>query len=335
MLKGIITGLGGRATYWVGSVASHPDVELVGYVEVNDAVRQKAIEQHDLLAGAVFGDLDAAIDSVDADFVLDVTPPAVHAQIAERAFAAGLHVLGEKPLSDDYATAVRVVEAGQQAGVRHMITQNYRFTPEPRTTRGLLADGLIGPPGQCDIQFYMAWADFPGSHYVTEPFMLINDMMVHHFDMMRYVLGADPVAVQAVTWNHPWGWHTGDAAHAIVFEFADGLWATHTSVGCAVGQTTSWNGDWRIEGPAGTITWHDGRVRHVHQHRTEVKVDREVDLINVPDAAAAMLSEFAGAVSEGRDPECGAADNLKSLAMVFGAIRSAQEHRRVELGELG
>jgi predicted dehydrogenase len=58
---------------------------------------------------------------------MDVTPPAVHHQIAEKAFAHGLHVLGEKPLSDDYATAKRVVEAGAQAGVKHMITQNYRF----------------------------------------------------------------------------------------------------------------------------------------------------------------------------------------------------------------
>ena len=334
MLKGILTGLGGRAGYWLPAVAAHADLELIGYVEPVEANRDAAVKKFDLSPDAIFGSLDEAINGVDADFVLDVTPPAVHAAIAERAFAAGLHVLGEKPLSDDYATAARLVDAGRKAGVRHMITQNYRFTAEPRTTRRLLADGLIGQPGQCDIQFYMPWADVPGSHYVTEPFMLINDMMVHHFDLMRYVLGVDPVAVRAITWNHTWGWHAGDAAHAIVFEFADGLWATHVSVACAVGQRTSWNGRWRIEGPGGTISWDDGRVRHVHQHRADEPVDREVELLDVPDAAAAMLSEFAASVGEGREPECSAADNLKSVAMVFAAIRSSVEGRRIVLAEL-
>ena len=87
-------------------------------------------------------------------------------------------------------TAKSVAEAGAKAGVKHMITQNYRFGAQPRTTRKVLADGLIGSAGQCDVRFYMPWADMPGSHYVTEPFMLINDMMVHHFDLMRYVLQA-------------------------------------------------------------------------------------------------------------------------------------------------
>ena len=36
---------------------------------------------------------------------MDVTPPAVHHEIAEKAFARGLHVVGEKPLSDNYTTA--------------------------------------------------------------------------------------------------------------------------------------------------------------------------------------------------------------------------------------
>jgi predicted dehydrogenase len=335
MLRGILTGLGGRGLYWTRCVRARKDCEVVAYVEPMEANRTRAIERHDIPADRIHPSLEDALSSVKADFVLDVTPPAVHHIIAEKSFAAGLHLIGEKPLSDDFGTACKVVEWGRSAGKRHMITQNYRFGPQPRTTRLRLEEGLIGKPGQCDLRFYIPWADSPGSHYVTQPYMLINDMMVHHFDMLRYVLQVEPQSVHAITWNHPWGWHAGDAAHAIVFRYADGLVATHVSVGCAIGSQTGWNGDWRIEGPQGSIDWDRDKMWYTRLHRTQERVRKELFPLAVPPADQAMLDEFFAAIREGRDPECSAADNLKSLAMVFAAIRSAQERREVPLAELG
>jgi hypothetical protein len=51
----------------------------------------------------IFPILSAAIAGTQR-FRLDVTPPAVHHEIALEAFAAGLHVIGEKPLSDTSTT---------------------------------------------------------------------------------------------------------------------------------------------------------------------------------------------------------------------------------------
>jgi predicted dehydrogenase len=330
----ILTGLGGRGRYWLDVLQKRDDVEVVAGVEPNEANQIRAVEKG-LSQDKIFPSLDDALNHVQADFLLDVTPPAVHHLIAEKAFAKGLHVLGEKPLSDNFATAKAVAASGEKAGVKHMITQNYRFGAQPRTTRKALSEGLIGQPEQCDVRFYMPWADMAGSHYVTEPFMLINDMMVHHFDLMRYVLQSDPVAVQAITWNHSWGWHKGDAAHAIVFEFPNNLWATHVSCGCAVGSKSSWNGDWRIEGAKGSIDWDSAGTWHSHLHRTDDKVDRApIEHLNVPPGDKAMVDEFFAAIEENREPECSAKDNLNSLAMVFAAIKSAKEKRRVELAEL-
>jgi predicted dehydrogenase len=47
-----------------------------------------------------------------------------------------------------------------------------------------------------------------------------------------------------------------------------------------------------------------------------------------------VLVEFVSAVREGREPECSARDNLRTLAMVFGAIESARRQQWVELAEL-
>jgi predicted dehydrogenase len=267
---------------------------------------------------------------------MDVTPPHIHESVASAAFKARLHLIGEKPISDDYSAAKRMVAEGRAARCRHMITQNYRFGGQPRTTRRLLSKGIIGEPGHVDVFFTMPWADSPGSHYVTQPYMFTKDMGIHHFDMLRYVLGRDPVSVRCVTWNPSWGWHAGDASHVAIFDFGGNLHAVHRGVGCAVGHHTGWNGEWRIEGPGGTLTWEGSDIWLTHLHRAERRRREQV----FPDSTGAggqdpLLTEFVTAIREDRDPECHAADNLLSAAMVFGAVKSATEGgREVNLAEL-
>ena len=335
-MKAILVGLGGRGRYWLGQCRKQSDVDVVACVEPFAQNRERAINDLGFAADRIHDNLGQALDAVQADFVLDVTPPATHEEIAMQTFAAGLHLLGEKPLSDDYQAARRIVDAGTRASVAHMITQNYRFNGLPRTTRRLLTEDLIGSVGQLDVSLYVNWADSPGSHYVTQPYMFLTDMGIHHFDMMRYTLGQDPVSAHALTWNLPWGWHQGDAAQIILFRFADGTVATHRGIGCTVGHVPAGhNGEWRYEGPRGTLTWEGMDLYHTHSHRADPKIRRQISLDQTGAGGQnPVLSEFIAAVAEGRTPECNAADNLKSMAMVFAAVKSAMEGREVSIAEL-
>lgn len=332
MCRCILTGLGNRGRYWHGQLKGRDDVEVVAYVDSSAPMRHRAIAELGIAESSLFDHFDKALAAVAADFVLDVTPPSVHEQIAARTFDAGLHLLSEKPLSDDYQAAVRIVEAGRRAGRKHMIAQNYRFNAPVRTLRKLLDQQIIGTVGQCDVQFYKAWADAPGTHYVTEPYMAIKDMMIHHFDLIRYLLGVDPLWVQAITWNHPWGWHRGDAAHAIVFGFPDRVMATHVTVACSVGDShRDYFGAWRLDGSDGSITMDNQRLRHVHLARTDEPIDNEMA---PAEPVGDIVTEFLAAIDADCDPECCAADNLKSMAMVFAAIQSAEHQQKVLLEEI-
>ena len=275
-MKAILVGLGGRGRYWFGqcrTAVGRRCGRLRRAESRKTASARSADNAHCRRAFHLPTISARPSTAVQADFVLDVTPPAIHEEIAMQTFAAGLHLLGEKPLSDQYEAARRVVEAGTQAGVAHMITQNYRFNGLPRTTRRLLTEDLIGPVGQLDVSLYVNWADSPGSHYVTEPYMFLTDMGIHHFDMMRHTLGQDPVSAHALTWNLPWGWHQGDAAQMILFRFANGAIATHRGIGCTVGHVPAGhNGEWRYEGPRGTLTWEGFDLYHTHSHRADPKI---------------------------------------------------------------
>jgi len=334
-MEAIIVGLGGRARSWISTCGNNAEAELVGFVEPVEGSRKTYGEEYDIPEGQLFADLAGAAEALEADFIIDVTPPAAHEQVANTAFDAGLHVLGEKPMSDDFEAAKRIVAASENAGCTHMLTQNYRFTLPPRTTRRLLAEGLIGKPEQVAIQFFMPWATRTGTHYTEFPYMLIKDMGIHHFDMIRYVLDANPLSVQCITWNPSWGWHKGDASHVALFEFEGGLRVIHTAFGSSVGRKTAWNGEWQIEGAEGSISWIEDRIVYARSHPADKAEEREIPPDDMPVTGQdAILSEFIAAIREGREPECSGKDNLHSLAMTTAAVISAEEGRKVEMAEL-
>ncbi|MDE0025477.1 MAG: Gfo/Idh/MocA family oxidoreductase [Spirochaetaceae bacterium] len=335
--RGVLAGLGNHGRRWAEVCRRHPAVELVGFAGRGATSRQRAATDWGVPGERIYGALGDAIAGTAPDFVLDVTSPESHREVALASFRAGLPLLQAKPMSDHYRGAAAIVAAGERAGCIHMIDQNMRFSALPRLTRKLFDGGAIGAPGQLDIVFAKPWADYPGTHYVTEPWMFLLDMGCHHFDMLRYVVGAEPEAVRVVSWNPAWGWHAGDASHVAVFEFPGGLVAVHRASGCSTGAATPWHGAWRIEGPEGSITWEEERVFVTREHRTD---QPRRDEIAAPEPAArsgpeAVLDEFLAALAERREPECSGRDNLGTMAMTFAAVRSARQGgRRVRLTEI-
>ncbi|GAA4738347.1 Gfo/Idh/MocA family oxidoreductase [Modestobacter marinus] len=125
------------------SLAGHPDAELVG-VWGRDLAKAKA-------AGAQFDvpgtdHLDALLADVDA--VSFALPPDVQAPLAERAAAAGKHLLLEKPVALSVAAADRVVAAVEDAGVASVVFFTNRFRTATSTwleqaSRTTLAGGAV------------------------------------------------------------------------------------------------------------------------------------------------------------------------------------------------
>lgn len=333
-MRGIVIGLGARARSWVHVCRRTPGVELVGYVEPMEENRDAAKTQLEIPESQLFRTVAEALTGVKADFAVDVTPPAAHEAVATACFEAGLHVIQEKPLSDTWDAALRTVAASERCGRRYMISQNYRFGAVPRSTRPLVVDGRIGPVEQGSMGFYKAWATRPGTHYTTMSYPLIKDMGIHHFDLLRYVLGKEPVEVRGTTWNPSWGWHAGDASHVIEITFEGGLKVVHHAFGSSVGKQSPWNGDLRLEGALGSLTWEEDHIFLTGTLTGEAPTREEVELLEVPPGQDACLQEFVAALREGREPECGGRDNLQSLAIVFAAVKSAEEGRAVRIEEL-
>jgi predicted dehydrogenase len=90
------------------------------------------------------GDWRNVVTRPDIDVVDIVTPPSTHAEIAVAAAAAGKHVFCEKPLTVTVEEAEKVLDAVQQAGVKHMVGFNYRRVPAIALAKRLVESGRLG-----------------------------------------------------------------------------------------------------------------------------------------------------------------------------------------------
>ncbi len=174
MPRAIHVGLGGQGHNWANVCRRHPEVEVVAFVEPAEPMIAIAVEKLQIPGERIYPMLAAAASANRADFVIDITPPAVHAKVAEEAFSLGMHYVGEKPMSDDFEAARRAGATAEGAGRTMMVAQNYRFGAVPRTTRRIVAEGRIGLPEVAGVGFYREWALAPGTHYVV--------MRIHHVD---------------------------------------------------------------------------------------------------------------------------------------------------------
>jgi predicted dehydrogenase len=110
------------------ALAAHPTAELVG-VWGRDVAKAKAVGAQFDVPG--FADVDELLSQVDA--VSLAVPPDVQVGLAERAAAAGKHLLLEKPIALDVADADRLVAAVRDAGVASVVFFTFRFTAATAT----------------------------------------------------------------------------------------------------------------------------------------------------------------------------------------------------------
>ncbi len=139
-----------------------PDVELVALADITPARRDIGGDWFGLRDDQLYADYRdlMAIDEIEA--VVIAVPQKHRPQIVLDAFAAGLHVLSEKPISNVPAVAADLARAADAAGLKMAMVHNYHFLPEFRQIKGLLSDGLIGDIRVATLHF-LGVIDHPGA----------------------------------------------------------------------------------------------------------------------------------------------------------------------------
>ena len=337
MVRVVLVGCGGMSHRWMEVSKEHPQLELVGFVDMNEEAARAPAADYGAGDVAIDTDLQRVLDATRPDAVFDCTVPEAHAQITVTALQEGYHVLGEKPLADSMENARRSVAAAQAAGKIYAVIQNRRYDPNIRRLARTLRSGAIGPLTALNSDFYIG-AHFGGFRDHMRHVLLL-DMAIHTFDAARLLLEADPVAVYCREWNPAGSWYDHDASAVAVFEMSSGVVYTYRGSWCSEGLNTTWEADWRVIGQQGSITWDGAEGFRGETVAAAGDFRSEMDVLPIEPAAASdrggahegIIHEFVECVQNGGTPETVCTDNIKSLAMVFGAIESAESGRRVEI----
>jgi predicted dehydrogenase len=329
--RAIVVGAGGISGAWFPPLVKEK-VNVVAVVDLNVEAAYRRITEYKLEAEAS-ANLAAMLRKHQPDFVVDLTVPEAHCKVTCTALGSGCHVVGEKPMASSMAEARKMVATAEQTGKLYMVSQSRRWDGKHDVVRRVVTRGKLGTLTTINCDFYIG-AHF-GGFRDEMPSPLILDMAIHHFDLARFMTGADPVAVYCKEFNPQGSWYKGDVAASAIFEMSNGVIFTYRGSWCAEGCHTSWNGDWRFIGDQGTLLYDHDQNPHGQIVAGNEGFNRPLKDVPIPKATVEFggmhgaLREMLAFLRTGTKPQTECHDNIKSLAMVFAAMESNRKGKRV------
>ncbi|MGI6005702.1 MAG: Gfo/Idh/MocA family protein [Christensenellales bacterium] len=218
------------------------------------------------------------IDDPDIDIVDISTPNNTHAEIAVAAARAGKHILCEKPIARTTGEAVAMMQAAEEAGVKHQLAFNYRRLPAVLRAKKFIEEGAIGEiltyrgtylSGK-DADVPIAWRNIRE----MAGYGSLGDIGTHCIDIARYLVG-DFASVSGMlrTFVQQRPAHTGaqelrqvetDDQTCFSIQFANGAIGTI--------ETSSGNSWGHYNGLTFEIYGRKGSIFFNYEHRDELKI---------------------------------------------------------------
>lgn len=312
---GLVTAAHLHVWSYIHALQNHANAEISGFWD-DDAKRAVAFaEKTGLKQFATLEDLLSASDAV-----VIVSENTRHEEHAIAAARASNHILCEKPLAADAGAGKRMIDAAAQHGVQLMTAFPCRFSPAFTRLVERVRGGEIGAikavcatnRGRCPFDWFVVKEKSGGGAMI--------DHVVHVADLLRVLLEADPIRVQAQTSSNMYGKDWDDCA-MLTLEYANGVFATIDS---------SWSR------PQSFKTWGDVTMNVVGESGV-IELDMFGQSLDAyfagsatthtlagygSDLDAAMVDAFIGACLEGRTVPVTGEDGLAAAQIAIAGYAS-------------
>ena len=309
----------------------NPEVTLAAVADVHTEAAESLARQYGvraISADAIFED-----DGIDAVLIASSTP--THADYLERAAQSGKAVLCEKPIALDLARTREALKVLEAHPVTCALGFNRRHDPQFAALKQAVADGRIG--NMESLIIISRDPAPPPAEYVRASGGLFRDMMIHDFDMARWLLDEPIVQVQAQgsCLIDPAIGEAGDVDTAMVTLITASGRLCHISNS----RRACYGYDQRIEafGSAGMLQASnetETRLRFTGEPGQVEEKPKWFFLERYAQAYSAEITDFVDAWQQGRAPLAGAQDGLEALRLADAAQLSLQEQRAVNLDEI-
>jgi predicted dehydrogenase len=277
-----------------------------------------------------FASLEEMIAQAEWEIAVVCTPTPVRRQVVDALASAGKHAFVEKPFADSYQEALYMVEACERAGVKLAVNQNFRFHYPFEMAREIVAQGEIGRVVSVLHQDLMFRQD-RGWRTQTKRHALAV-MGIHWFDGFRRVLNDEAASLVCETRSSAAIQCAGETEASVQINFSQSGLVTYVESFSAPREKT----ETVVCGEAGQLVFsYDGLSVFDREHRSTPSRTYENPLrgSHKPEATLLGLDLFLNALEQGSEPANSGRDNLKTVALLDGAYRSAEGRRAVVFNE--
>ena len=281
------------------------------------------------------GDPAEIIGRDDIDAVAICSSTETHADFIIQAARAGKHVFCEKPIALDLPTVDAALAAVAKSGTKLQIGFNRRFDSNFRGVRDAIRNGEVGSPYL--VQIISRDPTPPPLSYIRGSGGLFLDMMIHDFDMARFLLDdeVEEVSASGAVRVDPAIGEAGDIDTAVVtLRYACGALGVITNSRRAV-----YGYDQRVEvlGSLGAVSCENNTPDRVIR-QTEVGVIHTKPLYFFLErylvACANELRSFIRAIQDDTEVEVKGADGRAPIVLALAAGKSYSENRAVKFSEI-
>ena len=323
-----IIGAGRIGKIHAGNVAARKDCE-VAFVADADASAASSLAA---ATGGKVGSIDEIFASSQVDAVAICAPTDMHADLIERAARAKKAIFCEKPIDLDADRIAKCLEVVKSTGATLMVGFNRRFDPNFAALRQRIADGMIG-----NLEIVSITSRDPSPppvSYIVRSGGLFRDMMIHDFDMARFVLGEEPISVSAMgsaLVDKAIG-EAGDVDTAIVIlETKSGKVAQISN-----SRRATYGYDQRVEAHGSKGMIHAGNIKETTVEFAGAGGFSSDKVLNFfleryASAYRAELDAFVEAVKSGAKPNPSGEDGLRANRLADAAYLSWKTGKRVSL----
>jgi myo-inositol 2-dehydrogenase/D-chiro-inositol 1-dehydrogenase len=326
MLEAALFGAGRIGKIHAGNLARQPGVRLKYVVDLDSGAAAALAHQY----GATVATAELALADPAVKAVVIASSTNTHADLITRAAAAGKAIFCEKPVDLELDQARACAQAVRAAGVPCLIGFQRRYDPTFAALKQRLADGEIGTP-----EMLVITSRDPGPpplSYIKVSGGIFKDMLIHDFDIFRWILDDEAHSVYASgsCLVDPAIGEAGDLdSVAVTLRTRAGrLCQINTSRRAAYGY------DQRFEvlGSAGMLQAGNHKPTEVVSHTAAaVSADTPENffLERYRAAYAIEMAHFFDAVHTGVALRTTVQDGLKALELAEAATRSWQQQRVV------
>lgn len=189
----VLIGMGRIGKIHLNNILRHfPQVQISGVADRDYNPEQFAREY-----GSIPFSRDAKelVAKSEVDAVLICTPTSTHADMIRLALEHGKHIFCEKPVDLSLETTKQLVDQVQGSGIKMMLGFNRRFDPDFLHAQRQIKEGRIG--GVQIVKITSRDPGLPPIEYIKHSGGLFMDMVIHDFDMARYIMQKEVKEVYA------------------------------------------------------------------------------------------------------------------------------------------